>query len=81
MLVLAMEFSRGARSRRRCHRRPDEGRERSTTKDAVDVAEEATMPLPQNGTVRSDDHEDPDTGPAWPLPRGERVGRTAAENA
>jgi len=30
MLVLAMEFSRGARSRRRCHRRPDEVRERST---------------------------------------------------
>jgi len=81
MLVLAMEFSRGARNRRRYCRRPDEGREWSTAKKAVDFAEAATMSLPQNGTVRSDDHVDPDTGPAWPLPRGERAGRTAAENS
>jgi len=54
MLVLAMEFSRGARSRRRYCRRPDEGRERSTTKKAVDFAEAATnvAPSKRNSEVR-----------------------------
>jgi hypothetical protein len=43
-------------------RRLDGGREWSTSPKAVDFAEAATMSLPQNGTVRSDDHAFPDYG-------------------
>jgi hypothetical protein len=82
MLVLAMEFSRGAHCRRRYSTAA--GRRTRAVDDQrcrrLHGSSGKTKPLPQNGTVRSDAHEDPDTGPAWPLPRGERAGRTAAEN-
>ena len=55
MLVLAMEFSRGAHCRHCCEkRRPDERRERSTSPKAVDFAEAATTVAPskRNSEVR-----------------------------
>jgi hypothetical protein len=53
MLVLAMEFSRGARC---SHRSTTTGREREVAescKQLDDVAREQPLSLPQNGTVRS----------------------------
>jgi hypothetical protein len=60
MLVLAMEFSRGARCRLdtstagRSARAVDERERLSTSRK-----QRQTKSLPQNGTVRSDDHTNP----------------------
>jgi hypothetical protein len=62
MLVLAMEFSKGARCRLATSRRPDEDASGRQAQTLVDFAEAATLSLPQNGTVRSNDRSDPDNG-------------------
>jgi hypothetical protein len=59
MLVLAMEFSRGARPS--SSRRTTIGTDRRAAgaHSATGIAEEATLSLPQNGIVRSDGHTGP----------------------
>jgi len=82
MLVLAMEFSRGARSHRRCSSTVRRVRERPTTLDVDGFTEEATtMSLPQNGTVRSVAHAGPGFGADRAAPRRKRAGHGCRRDA
>jgi len=82
MLVLAMEFSRGAPPPARVGQpmpNDDEtdGRERPDAKPPAS-RKKRRLSLPQNGTARSDDHASPGSGPGRAAPRGERAGSAAA---
>ena len=84
MLVLAMEFSRGAR----CRPWYSDGRtkcasgRRANGRRRLHGSSDRTESLPQNGTVRSDDHADPvyGAGPGRSL-EGNETDAAAAENA